>query len=50
MLDKLNPTFKFIFWFSLSLVGILLLLSLISNKFTISLVLALIIGFLAVKD
>lgn len=41
---------KFLVWFSCSLVLILLMLSIISNKFVISFILAIVISLLAIHE
>ncbi len=47
---KMSPIFNFILWFAVSLVGTFFIISNITNPFTSSFILALIISFLGIKD
>jgi len=46
----MHPVYHFILWFTISLLGIFFLVSTISNKFTISFIIALVMGTLIAKD
>ena len=46
----INTILKFILWFSISLVSIIILEGVVNNDFTIAFILASVIGFVAVKD
>lgn len=44
------PMWEFVIWFAVSLVVVFFIVSLISNPFTLSIVLAAIISFIGVKN
>ena len=49
-MKKLHPVFAFILWFSVSLMGVFLIVTNFGNPFLVSFILALVISFLGIKD